>query len=334
MPNCGNVYWVSRREKGDVDFAVVFQLNKRTTFLPPSIYLSRQPTIRCVQMIWLQSDLSDVLIQSPLFDTLHITFSSTHKRCVPMIRLQSEQSNVLIQSPFPKSRFFYYYTGMANEAMSFPTKDSLFHNRDATIENFRGFADNLLPAVVGRKKFKDGKSMERISKLCTISNEAFVLLSIENSYDAWKWRWTKDNGGMSTDNEEPRKKYTDNPASSKKYEGWSREGIKRYNKIQDEVKATRKTQARKEIEKEYLAEEAMNRLAEGCKGRRKRKIAAMDDADDIEIVVLHNSDSEDDDGDEGGSGNEQQQTNDDDEEDIGIPSTQADPKEVTQQARV
>ena len=52
------------------------------------------------------------------------------------------------------------------------------------MENFKNFVEKLLCVVSGKKLFKKVKSRKTVSKICTISDEAFLLVVLENSYKA------------------------------------------------------------------------------------------------------------------------------------------------------
>ena len=175
--------------------------------------------------------------------------------------------------------------------------ESLGRDRDLNIENFKIFCENLLSVAVGRRKFKEGQCTKRISKFCTISNEAFIIISVENSYDRWKWEWTKKQAAGAAHGHMPPKKYTQNPSAAKKYRGWSAEGIARYFQLIKEVKLARKDKDRKSLEEQYLAN-AMT--ARNAGGGRKRKVDVMEDPNEDNLVlrVEHDSDTEEEDSDD------------------------------------
>lgn len=115
----------------------------------------------------------------------------------------------------------------------------------------------FIPCVIGRKKFKMklGEQLKKDADICTVSDEAFALLLLENQYDRWTdiyqqrkqrtveftvrsekrtRRWESDvspkytNGGI---------KYKDK--SPTLYKGWKDDGIKRFNAICCKVAADR-----------------------------------------------------------------------------------------------
>eukprot|EP00978_Attheya_sp_CCMP212_P043312 scaffold280295_cov29-Attheya_sp.AAC.1 len=47
------------------------------------------------------------------------------------------------------------------------------------------FSDYILPAVCGRKSNEAKFNKQYISKVATLSDEAFALLSLENAWDRW-----------------------------------------------------------------------------------------------------------------------------------------------------
>lgn len=191
------------------------------------------------------------------------------------------------------------FAGIATEANAFPTLESLGRDRDLNIENFKIFCEKLLSVAVGRRKFKEGRCTKRISKFCSISNEAFIIVSVENSYDRWKWEWTNQQAAGAADGPTmPPKKYTQNPSASKKYRGWTAEGIARYNELITEVKLDRKDKDRKNLEEQYLANAMTARNLDG--GSRKRKVDWMDDPNEANLAlkIEYDSDTEEEDSDD------------------------------------
>ena len=72
----------------------------------------------------------------------------------------------------------------------------------------------------------------------SISDEAFMLLVLENQYELWMDAESTRVG---------RGRYTDN-VPNKKYCGWSNEGMRRFNILQAEVRNNRNKQYSKEVE--------------------------------------------------------------------------------------
>lgn len=212
---------------------------------------------------------------------------------------------------------------MANEAKAFPSMESLYQNRDANIKNFTLFADNLLKVAVGVLKFKDEVTTMKISNFCSTSNEAFVLLSIENSYDQWNWEWTH---GKKEGPGKPEKKYTSNAASSIRFGGWSREGKEWYNELQREVEKARKKKDRKDLEAEYLANQRCSGVGNG--GGRKRKAGAIGGEEAWQMVIIDT----DDESEEEEEGEEEGEDHDDSNNELEVDVTyKHNPENVVQQ---
>ena len=120
-------------------------------------------------------------------------------------------------------------------------------------EDYVFFCKKFLPLVVGLNKFKSGwKKRTPISSLATASDEAFALLLLENSEIRWLsehefslQKKTDENGVVVQNAEEeenlPRTKYTSagqnkqQKGFTKRYGGWTRGGIDRYNQLFDMV---------------------------------------------------------------------------------------------------
>ena len=95
--------------------------------------------------------------------------------------------------------------------------------------------------VVGKRTYAKKSHVERISVFATPSDEALVLLLYENSFDRWK-NMAKTNN---TKKSSVMPKYTNGgvsagiTGSSKKYGGWSDEGLNRFNELYEQVEKDR-----------------------------------------------------------------------------------------------
>jgi hypothetical protein len=124
------------------------------------------------------------------------------------------------------------------------------------------FIDNFVSVVVGKRKFQKVCHVEKLSKFMTISDEALTLLLVENSYDRWidmaKTKNTKvsnippkyTNGGISS---------IDSQGSSRKYGGWSIEGLKRFDQLYAMVQADRISKHFDAFEEEFRCWQLKNK---------------------------------------------------------------------------
>ena len=94
------------------------------------------------------------------------------------------------------------------------------------------FVRKLLPCTVGRLKFRKNKAVHKLEKWATVSDEAFSLLAFENGWRRWK-------SLLDGDIETKETKYTLNGAKAKKGQGWSMEGLGRFEELYDFVKQDR-----------------------------------------------------------------------------------------------
>jgi hypothetical protein len=102
------------------------------------------------------------------------------------------------------------------------------------------FCDKFVSLVVGRHDWKSRESTEMISSMATVSDEAFAILIFENNYDVWTEDVTENRDG-----EKASSKYTQNGAGTKKYQGWTVEGLNRFNYLAALVHADRKRDDKK-----------------------------------------------------------------------------------------
>ena len=182
-------------------------------------------------------------------------------------------------------------------------------------EAFETFVVNFLkPAYSAKWKAKRlEKTIKKISDIATISDEAFVMLTLENNWDRWidinnkaKNEYTPTTRGKATafdTNVMPKythinRKRTDE-ASGKDapvvWRGWNNEGILRFNDLCKQIKENRKQHP--EMDKKVLAEiDPQDNLQRPKKRTKKAPIVAKAfvDSDDDESDA-DSDDSDDDD---------------------------------------
>jgi len=147
-----------------------------------------------------------------------------------------------------------------------------------TNTTFNFVVEYLAGPVIGQRKWKTEKCYKPLSNVMTISDEAFMLLLLENQYDMWK---------NATSTIVGRGKYTEK-AKNKKFCGWSNDGIRRFNQLCADVRANRNKQFAKEVEEatvKTLAERYDKMLAVGVlrkNARKRRRHGVMVDTDEEE----------------------------------------------------
>ena len=172
------------------------------------------------------------------------------------------------------------------------------------------FCDHVLSQVVGKSDWKTRGSKALISDMATVSDEAFAILLIENNYDVWHEMVVEDDGvapvpessGMDGDDDDDddgggggsggsgggdhaaanarkmkvKSKYTLNGAGTKKYQGWTNEGLLRFNHFAALVYANRANDKEKTFEKGELNRQ--KKLEESKKGSKNKKRKATTEA--------------------------------------------------------
>lgn len=147
------------------------------------------------------------------------------------------------------------------------------HNGDGFV-----FVNNhLCRAVIGKRLWDDIKFHKPLSKILTISDEAFLYTILENSYELWV---------ESTSRKVEKGTYT-KQGTNKKYCGWSSGGINKYNDFFEKVKENREEAERHGNELEMkLLEELKARfsnehtLGQASKRRRKRRRELGDESEE------------------------------------------------------
>jgi len=148
------------------------------------------------------------------------------------------------------------------------------HNSNNTTFTF--IVEHLAGAVVGQRKWKTARCYVPLSASMSVSDEAFMLLLLENQYDMWKESETTRVG---------RGRYTDK-APNKKFCGWSNEGIRRFNELNTQVMENRNKQYSKEVEDaayKTLAGRYEKMISVKRKnGRKRRRQVIPENTDDEE----------------------------------------------------
>ena len=136
--------------------------------------------------------------------------------------------------------------------------------------------DYLLVPVVGKRVLDDRLKPQRqsINQICTPSDEAFVLLVLENCWDNWldtyvlfdgKFRPQKRKEGNDDIIRSLKDfKFTSHKNGDSNFYQWRSEGIKRFNELHEIVVEQRREF--EEVDREWL-----NRVYEEAKSKDKRK---------------------------------------------------------------
>lgn len=153
------------------------------------------------------------------------------------------------------------------------------------------FLYHFLPAVVGKNKWKRQCAERSVSKIATISDEAFCIVLLENNIDYWGEVMMEKATNLPESETRPPSKYTffGEKTSTRKFAGWSKAGLQRYNDLQDMVKKDRKTKDRAVVEdvlfKTYV------QLKKEKEQRRKNR--PYDDGEESPVkMVIHYGDTE------------------------------------------
>jgi hypothetical protein len=157
------------------------------------------------------------------------------------------------------------------ENLELPSLESFLEMRENK-EAMKIVWDRLLPAAYGKINWQVAREAKRRpSEIATVGMEAFVFLSLENSYEFW------------VDPEITETKWTTrrNVLAARKYEGWGQEAIIRYNELRRQVRQSRRDHSA--VEDEYLEEERMKKEEKKKKRKRKDDSDEVDD-DDIEYA--------------------------------------------------
>jgi hypothetical protein len=138
---------------------------------------------------------------------------------------------------------------------------------------FTFIVEHLAGAVIGQQKWKTARCYVPLSNAMSVSDEAFMLLVLENQYELWMDAESTRVG---------RGRYTDN-VPNKKYCGWSNEGMRHFNILLAKVRNNQNKQYSKEVEDattRTLAERYQTLMAVRGRNSRKRWRHHVPDSDD------------------------------------------------------
>ena len=154
---------------------------------------------------------------------------------------------------------------------------------------YKDFCSFFVSGVVGIRHFDKHKCHKPYSEYTTISDEAFAVLTLENNWSRWssmaktdnwkesdvptKWTTSSDKrklieqGKLNEDEEET------NTPQTRRYGGWSAQGIARYKQLFNEIELERKKPEYKDFEFYCMTEfqvEAEDQGKSKCKRQKTR----------------------------------------------------------------
>lgn len=149
------------------------------------------------------------------------------------------------------------------------------------------FCDVVLSVIVGKIYWKKFQTKRVVTMMATRSDEAFGLLLLENYIEIWAtvaWADVR----KEEIQEMPKAKYTLQKSGGGEDNGWLDKGIKRYNKLLDEVKTDRMNQGAERgassFDLDYMAE----KRREDAEASRKRK-GRPDDEEPKDTVLVQDA---------------------------------------------
>ena len=122
-----------------------------------------------------------------------------------------------------------------------------------------------MPCIVGKKTWEDKTRDTAMSTVASVTDEAFLLLVMENSWSVWKQMANNDSGELPLHEQRQLPLYTGTPGGSGRNEGWGDKGMKRFNELCRKIEKDREDYG-KTFDSEYM----LIREQE-CSNSRKRK---------------------------------------------------------------
>ena len=173
------------------------------------------------------------------------------------------------------------------EKKNLPSLDEIMLKRQKE-DTFLVFADTFLSRVVGMAFWRKHCAKMPISEMATVSDEAFTLLLLENYWDQWSTKNIDEYKSEvtideATNQKKKRKatwgKFTSGAWGSRRFGGWSKEGLVRFNQLYSQVEQDRKKENAAEVEETYRLKCVNNKS-------KKRKRATHDNDFNLKIDNL------------------------------------------------
>lgn len=157
-------------------------------------------------------------------------------------------------------------TAIKKTGQPLPTLDELEKMRSGNFEHFKVYCE-FLRCVVGKKTWNNETCAKKISKVATVSDEAFTLLLLENYWDSWSVIDINEYEGereLNKDKSFKRRKsihgkWTQGGSGKARYTGWSSQGLERMNTLRAIVIFDREKEEAEEKYLEYRKEVSGNR---------------------------------------------------------------------------
>jgi len=176
--------------------------------------------------------------------------------------------------------YYYYHAELAKGGELKELED--YKKLRQNPECFKQLCDEFMPCVVGRSKWCAESYHKELSQIATATDEAWVLLVLENSWDLWKqmaeWESRKE---VLPKEERKATKWTAGATSAVRYEGWGAAGLQAYNEIVDQVREDRAARGR-DFNKSFLTykKEEREKMRSGKKRRR-------DESQDDQLTLVN-----------------------------------------------
>ena len=165
-------------------------------------------------------------------------------------------------------------------------------HQDDSMTTFTFVVEHLVGAILGKKVWDKYKCRQHVSTKFTPSDEAYLYVTLLNSYELW----------MSAEGSRVGTGSLTKDGTNKKYCGWTVEGIRKYNEYMEKVKTNRKAVGARDVEEavmnalkeRYEKETRRNTIAVRCRRRKRRHHNLLDSDDSDEERALGEIDAHND----------------------------------------
>ncbi len=167
----------------------------------------------------------------------------------------------------------------------FPKPEEIYQLR-RNFETYKMVCDHLFPAIVGRMWVKENIKDMPMSKLITQSDEAFLLLVVENNRDRWEDMIENKKATSKISTKWSRGQGT----GAVKFNGWDEKGLARFNRNMKKVKKDREENGRAfdQYYKNWVEQTVKTKKKENKKEKHKNTVIVDNDLDGLDERLFGN----------------------------------------------
>lgn len=158
-------------------------------------------------------------------------------------------------------------------------------------EGFDFLCDHVISEIYGRVDFERRGRHQLVSEFVTASTEAFAVLMMDNFRDILMERGHREEEkkvkkGTLRKPTDAKAKYTHKGRGAKKFRGWSKEGLQKYNVLMRKVLEDREEERKNKFPVENEYRKGLVEAEEHSESAKKRKKTAHEESEDVFEMMI------------------------------------------------